>query len=220
MAVLEHVREQLPGDNLIIVSWGKDPRKVKKEQVEAGVEERTPKFFSVGGTIILDSDDDEEQPIATLVDESNGRARFETARTPAPVILPCLPSGAHGPRTKYVLVAIGLRGAAWEASVISVASSPCVDLFGPTGASRGHAFWRTRHGDRCARGKPGSGAHGPRTKYVLVAIGLRGAAWEASVISVQHFCNTCPQRSASSGGSRSLERGRGASGRGASSGSC
>ena len=142
MAVLEHVREQLPGDNLIIVSWGKDPRKVKKEQVEAGVEERTPKFFSVGGTIILDSDDDEEQPIATLVDESNGRARFETARTPAPVILPCLPSGAHGPRTKYVLVAIGLRGAAWEASVISVASSPCVDLFGPTGASRGHAFWR------------------------------------------------------------------------------
>ena len=118
MAVLEHVREQLPGDNLIIVSWGKDPRKVKKEQVEAGVEERTPKFFSVGGTIILDSDDDEEQPIATLVDESNGRARFETARTPAPVILPCLPSGAHGPRTKYVLVAIGLRGAAWEASVI------------------------------------------------------------------------------------------------------
>ena len=156
MAVLEHVREQLPGDNLIIVSWGKDPRKVKKEQVEAGVEERTPKFFSVGGTIILDSDDDEEQPIATLVDESNGRARFETARTPAPVILPCLPSGAHG----------------------------------------------------------------PRTKYVLVAIGLRGAAWEASVISVQHFSNTCPQRSASSGGSRSLERGRGASGRGASSGSC
>ena len=108
----------------------------------------------------------------------------------------------------------------WEASVISVASSPCVDLFGPTGASRGHAFWRTRHGDRCARGKPGLGAHGPRTKYVLVAIGLRGAAWEASVISVQHFCNTCPQRSASSGGSRSLERGRGASGRGASSGSC
>ena len=103
MAVLEHVREQLPGDNLIIVSWGKDPRKVKKEQVETGVGEEPIRFFSIGSTISLVSEDEEDMPIESLVPDllngaewkpfGGGRASYEMVSVPLNIsTLPCLPS--------------------------------------------------------------------------------------------------------------------------------
>ena len=107
MAVLEHVRELLRGEDHIAVSWGKDPRKVKKEQVETGVGEEPTRFFSIGSTISLVSEDEEDMPIESLVPDllngaessllappfGGGRASYEMVSVPLNIsTLPCLPS--------------------------------------------------------------------------------------------------------------------------------
>ena len=65
--LFDHIVEQMEGEDFILVSHGRDPRKVKREVIERGEElEQTIKFFSLYETIVLDSgtDSDGETPAA------------------------------------------------------------------------------------------------------------------------------------------------------------
>ena len=60
MIVFEHVLDMMEGEDSIVVFHGQDPRKIKKEQVEQGVEEPTIKFFSINQAIEVNTDDEDE----------------------------------------------------------------------------------------------------------------------------------------------------------------
>ena len=89
--LFDHVKEHCDGDQFIIVSYGNDPRRVKKEMVEAGVEPEGPKFFSVSSVIDLTESDEEE----TVIEEAAtlGRWAFENvraARSPCALLFCCV----------------------------------------------------------------------------------------------------------------------------------
>ena len=60
MTVFEHILDKMEGEDLIFVSHGLDPRKIKKEQVEQGEEGPTIKFFSINVAIEVNTDDEFE----------------------------------------------------------------------------------------------------------------------------------------------------------------
>ena len=89
--LFDHVKEHCDGDQFITVSYGNDPRRVKKEMVEAGVEPEGPKFFSVSSIIDLIEADEEE----TVIEEAAtlGRWVFENvraARSPCALLFCCV----------------------------------------------------------------------------------------------------------------------------------
>jgi hypothetical protein len=56
------VRQQMKGQDSIVVAHGADPRQVKKEMVDQGrCSYEQPRFFSISETIELNSDDDEDK---------------------------------------------------------------------------------------------------------------------------------------------------------------
>jgi len=94
-----------PGDEVIMVTHGSDPRKVKSEHVELCEEEETTKFCSLSGVIEINSDD--ELDLGAVADaelqqklrNKHGRTTFERvrcARRPKPS-LRCL--FQHDPRS-------------------------------------------------------------------------------------------------------------------------
>ena len=73
------VRLNMEGEDYIIVTHGADPRVVKKEVVDQGLEPEQPRFFSISETIELNSEDDEEDlPVRELT--RNGKSSFEKVR--------------------------------------------------------------------------------------------------------------------------------------------
>ena len=74
------VREKLKGQSSIVVAHGKDPRVVKREGVDQGRDAEEPRFFSMGETIELNSDDDEEKLSVTEMVKREGKSLYEAVR--------------------------------------------------------------------------------------------------------------------------------------------
>ena len=78
-ALFNLVRQQMEGEDFIVVAHGTDPRVVKKEMADQGREPEQPRFFSISETIELNSEDDEEDlPVRELT--RNGKSSFEKVR--------------------------------------------------------------------------------------------------------------------------------------------
>ena len=78
------VRMNMQGESSIRVAHGQDPRRIKKEVVDQGLESEPPRFFSIAETIELNSDDDEEKlPVTELV-KREGKSLYEAVRPPRP----------------------------------------------------------------------------------------------------------------------------------------
>ena len=72
------VRLNMEGEDYIIVTHGADPRVVKKEVVDQGLEPEQPRSFSISGTIELNSDDDEEKlPMGEMLTRE-GKSLYES----------------------------------------------------------------------------------------------------------------------------------------------
>ena len=74
----------MQGESSIRVAHGKDPRRIKKEVVDQGLESEPPRFFSIAETIELNSDDDEEKLTVTELVKREGKALYEAVRPPRP----------------------------------------------------------------------------------------------------------------------------------------
>ena len=79
-ALFNLVRQQMEGEDFIVVEHGTDPRVVKKEMADQGREPEQQRFFSIAETIELNSDGDEEDlPVRELLTR-NGKSSFEKVR--------------------------------------------------------------------------------------------------------------------------------------------
>ena len=79
-ALFNLVRQQMEGEDFIVVAHGTDPRVVKKEMADQGREPEQQRFFSIAETIELNSDGDEEDlPVRELLTR-NGKSSFEKVR--------------------------------------------------------------------------------------------------------------------------------------------
>lgn len=76
------LKQNIPSADHITFTLGDDPRKVKREQVEAGLEPEPIKFRSLPEhVVLLSSDDDDDASDAALFrDGAEGRCRFERRR--------------------------------------------------------------------------------------------------------------------------------------------
>ena len=79
------VRQQMKGQDSIVVAHGTDPRQVKKEMVDQGrCSSEQPRFFSISETIELNSDDDEEKLPVTEALKREGKSMYESVPAPPP----------------------------------------------------------------------------------------------------------------------------------------
>ena len=79
-ALFTFVRLNMQGESSISVAHGTDPRRIKKEVVDQGLEPELPRFFSIAETIELNSDDDEEKLSVTEMVKREGKSLYEAVR--------------------------------------------------------------------------------------------------------------------------------------------
>ena len=79
-ALFTFVRLNMQGESSISVAHGTDPRRIKKEVVDQGLEPEQPRFFSIAETIELNSDDDEEKLSVTEMVKREGKSLYEAVR--------------------------------------------------------------------------------------------------------------------------------------------
>ena len=82
--LFDHVLEQMEDEDFILVTHGRDPRRVKQEMIERGEEpeEEEITFFSMSQAInlVTDSEDEGDQAAAAAESKPKGRARYESVR--------------------------------------------------------------------------------------------------------------------------------------------
>ena len=82
--LFQFVRMNMQGESSIRVAHGTDPRRIKKEFVDHGLESEPPRFFSIAETSERNSDDDEEKLTVTELGKREGKALYEAVRPPRP----------------------------------------------------------------------------------------------------------------------------------------
>ena len=83
-ALFKFVRQNMKGEDFIRVAHGTDPRRIKKELVDQGLESEPPRFFSIAEIIELNSEDDEEKLTMTELVKREGKSLYEAVRPPRP----------------------------------------------------------------------------------------------------------------------------------------